>query len=57
MMTPTSVPPSTFVVLLTYTSPLDEIDALLPQHRQWLGEQYAAGRFLASGRRYRATAG
>jgi uncharacterized protein YciI len=40
-----------FLVLLTYTKPLDEVDALLPAHREFLGRMYAAGTFLLSGRR------
>ena len=40
-----------FVVTLTYVKPLAEIDALIPAHMAWLERQYAAGHFLASGRR------
>ncbi|MER5969037.1 YciI family protein [Streptomyces sp. NPDC002055] len=40
-----------FVLELTYTAPLDEIDALLPAHREWLNEQYEAGVFVVSGRK------
>lgn len=40
-----------FVLLLTYTTPLDEVDALMPQHVAWLREHYASGRFVVSGRR------
>ena len=51
----TGVPPppdcSVYVLTLTYTAPLDRIDALLPAHRRWLDEHYAAGTFLASGPR------
>ncbi|MFF6994670.1 YciI family protein [Streptomyces sp. NPDC008313] len=39
-----------FVLELTYTVPLEEVDALLEAHVAWLDEQYAAGVFLASGR-------
>jgi uncharacterized protein YciI len=46
-----------FVVLLTYIAPLKQIDALLPEHVVWLEEQYASGRFLASGRRVPRTGG
>lgn len=42
---------SVFVLTLTYTAPLDRIDALLPAHRRWLDGHYAAGTFLASGPR------
>ena len=40
---------SVCVLTLTYTAPLERIDALLPAHRRWLDELYAAGTFLASG--------
>jgi uncharacterized protein YciI len=46
-----------FVVLLTYLKPLDEVDALMRDHMAWLNEQYAAGRFLVSGRREPRTGG
>ncbi|MFD9791002.1 YciI family protein [Streptomyces sp. NPDC059070] len=40
-----------FILDLTYTAPLDRVDALLAEHVEWLGGQYAAGVFLASGRK------
>jgi uncharacterized protein YciI len=40
-----------FVLLLTYTKPLEEVDALMREHMAWLKEQYAAGHFVVSGRR------
>ncbi|MFF7277651.1 YciI family protein [Streptomyces griseorubiginosus] len=40
-----------FVLELTYTAPLDAVDAVLPAHVTWLDEQYARGVFLASGRK------
>ncbi|MER6361759.1 YciI family protein [Kitasatospora sp. NPDC001527] len=40
-----------FVLELTYTAPLDRIEALLPAHVEWLGRHYEAGTFLASGRK------
>ncbi|MFI8962178.1 YciI family protein [Streptomyces sp. NPDC053493] len=40
-----------FVLELSYTAPLDQVDALLPAHVAWLEEQYAAGVFVASGRK------
>jgi uncharacterized protein YciI len=46
-----------FVLLLTYTKPLDEVDALMRKHMAWLNQQYAAGRFLISGRRIPRTGG
>jgi uncharacterized protein YciI len=39
-----------FVLLLTYIKPLPEVDALMRAHMKWLNEQYAAGRFVVSGR-------
>jgi uncharacterized protein YciI len=46
-----------FVLLLTYIKPLPEVDALMREHMAWLDEQYAAGRFLVSGRRIPRTGG
>ena len=46
-----------FVLLLTYTKPLAEVDAVMRTHVAWLDEQYAAGRFLVSGRRIPRTGG
>ena len=40
-----------FVLELTYTAPLDKVDAVLEAHVAWLDEQYARGVFLASGRK------
>lgn len=38
-----------YVVLLEYAAPLDEVDSALPDHVEWLKEQYETGYFLASG--------
>ncbi|MET7285277.1 YciI family protein [Streptomyces sp. NPDC005573] len=40
-----------FVLELTYTAPLDAVDAALEAHVAWLNEQYDKGYFLASGRK------
>ncbi|WP_405622154.1 YciI family protein [Streptomyces sp. NBC_00076] len=40
-----------FVLELTYTAPLDAVDAVLEAHVAWLDEQYEQGVFLASGRK------
>ncbi|MFF5856931.1 YciI family protein [Streptomyces sp. NPDC012751] len=40
-----------FVLELTYTAPLDAVDAVLPDHVAWLEQQYEKGFFLASGRK------
>ncbi|MGW4486958.1 YciI family protein [Amycolatopsis sp. NPDC004368] len=46
-----------FVVLLTYTAPIEEIDLALPDHAEWLATQYDRGHFLASGRQKPRTGG
>jgi uncharacterized protein YciI len=46
-----------FVLLLTYTKPLAEVDALMQDHMRWLRGQYAAGRFIVSGRQIPRTGG
>jgi uncharacterized protein YciI len=46
-----------FLLLLTYTKPLDEVDALMRDHVKWLRRQYADGRFVVSGRRLPRTGG
>jgi uncharacterized protein YciI len=40
-----------FIVELTYTAPLERIDALIPDHVAWLKGGYASGNLLASGRK------
>ncbi|MGW2873636.1 YciI family protein [Kitasatospora sp. NPDC001225] len=40
-----------FVLELTYTAALESIEEALPRHIAWLEEHYAAGTFLASGRK------
>jgi uncharacterized protein YciI len=40
-----------FVVLLTYTATLEQVDRHLPAHREFLASSYAAGIFLLSGRK------
>jgi uncharacterized protein YciI len=46
-----------FVLSLTYTAPIERIDALLEQHVAWLDRGYAEGMFLASGRKVPRTGG
>ena len=43
--------------MLTYVKPLPEVDALMRKHMAWLDEQYAAGRFIVSGRQIPRTGG
>ncbi|NUP19590.1 MAG: hypothetical protein HOZ81_26610 [Streptomyces sp.] len=40
-----------FVLELTYTAPVEDVDAVLEAHVAWLDAQYEAGVFLASGRK------
>ena len=40
-----------YLIELTYVAPIEEIDALIPAHIAWLDQHYAAGHFLASGRK------
>jgi uncharacterized protein YciI len=40
-----------FILELTYTAPLTRIDDVLPDHVEWLKSHYAAGVFVASGRK------
>ncbi|WP_042386181.1 YciI family protein [Streptacidiphilus melanogenes] len=46
-----------FVVTLSYTAPIEQVDALLLEHRAWLDEQYAKGVLLASGAKVPRTGG
>jgi uncharacterized protein YciI len=46
-----------FVITLTYTVPVEEIDVLMPKHLDWLDRHYASGTLLASGRRVPRTGG
>jgi uncharacterized protein YciI len=46
-----------FVLLLTYTKPLEEVDALMRDHMKWVNEQYATGKFVVSGRQVPRTGG
>jgi uncharacterized protein YciI len=40
-----------FVPELTYTAPLDAVDALLDAHVAWLDQHFEKGVFLAAGRK------
>ena len=46
-----------FIVTLTYLKPVEEVDALMPGHIEWLDKGYADGLFIASGRRIPRTGG
>ncbi|MEV7423488.1 MULTISPECIES: YciI family protein [unclassified Streptomyces] len=40
-----------FVLELTYTESIERVDALIDAHAAWLDAGYAAGTFIASGRK------
>ncbi|MBP0458540.1 YciI family protein [Streptomyces montanisoli] len=40
-----------FVLELTYTAPMDRVEAALDDHKAWLDTCYAEGYFIASGRK------
>ena len=46
-----------FVIQLTYTGPLAEVDRLLDDHKRFLEKYYAEGIFLLSGRKQPRTGG
>jgi len=41
---------SIFIIRITYTRPIGEIDALLDAHNTFLEEHFEAGRFISAGR-------
>jgi uncharacterized protein YciI len=45
------------LVILTYTAPLDEVDALMQPHVDWLSRAFAEGVLLVAGRRMPRTGG
>ena len=46
-----------FVLVLTYTKPLEEVDALMRDHMAWLKAGYRDGHFVVSGRQIPRTGG
>lgn len=46
-----------FILSLTYTVPLDEVDKHITPHMDWVARGYDAGTFLASGRKEPRTGG
>lgn len=46
-----------FIVSLTYTRDISEIEKYLPAHLDYLERYYAAGKFIASGRKNPRTGG
>jgi len=46
-----------FVLVLTYTKPLEHVDALMRDHMAWLNAGYRDGHFVVSGRQIPRTGG
>ncbi|PWC12710.1 hypothetical protein B4923_09240 [Brenneria roseae subsp. americana] len=46
-----------FIVSLTYNKPIEEVEAHLEGHIEWLKRHYAQGIFVASGRKIPRTGG
>lgn len=46
-----------FIVSLTYICTLEDVDKILPQHVEYLKNQYEKGNFIASGRKIPRTGG
>jgi uncharacterized protein YciI len=46
-----------YLVLIRYTRPIDEVDAVRPSHRAFLQAQYRAGLLVCSGPRVDRTGG
>ena len=46
-----------FILSLTYTAPIEEVEALLEDHIAWIKANHATGRFLAWGRKVPRTGG
>ncbi|WP_407548865.1 YciI family protein [Streptomyces sp. Pv4-95] len=40
-----------FVLELTYTAPIERVEAALQEHVEWLKKEFATGRFIAAGRK------
>jgi uncharacterized protein YciI len=50
-MNPPPPPPTVYALLITYTAPMDRVDAHTADHRAYLDRWYASGHLLVSGRR------
>ncbi|MBE9396780.1 GTP cyclohydrolase [Pontibacterium sp. N1Y112] len=46
-----------FIVSLTYVAPLETVDQFIPEHVEFLNEQYRLGNFQLSGRKVPRTGG
>lgn len=46
-----------FIILINYTKPIEEVNAVVADHRAYLDTQYGAGNLICSGRRSTLTGG
>ncbi len=46
-----------FIINITYTTNLEQIDAIIEEHIKFLNHQYELGNFIASGRKVPRTGG
>lgn len=46
-----------YIVFLTYTRPIEEVEALLETHVDWLNRYFTAGAFISAGRKDPRTGG
>ncbi|WP_440053193.1 YciI family protein [Pseudoalteromonas sp. T1lg65] len=46
-----------FIISLVYKASLEEVDRFIPEHIEYLNEQYAKGHFILSGRKEPRTGG
>ncbi len=46
-----------YIVFLTYTRPMEEVEALLEPHLDWLNRYFTAGAFISAGRKDPRTGG
>ncbi|OUJ73787.1 YciI family protein [Hymenobacter crusticola] len=46
-----------FLLVLTYSKPLEEVEPFMTTHMAWVDAQYQNGTFVASGRRVPRTGG
>jgi uncharacterized protein YciI len=49
--------PTVFLLIVSYTAPFTEVDAILADHLAFVGDHYADGTFLVSGRQVPRTGG
>ncbi|MFK8259567.1 YciI family protein [Erwinia sp. AnSW2-5] len=46
-----------YIVFLTYTRPMEEVEALLEPHVAWINRYFTAGAFISAGRKDPRTGG